>query len=102
LKDFAKKVLVCVDRENNRFWRKIWKDNIDSVIFPMIGAGEGGVSVETSAKELIPAAIDYLRFNHDTTIKEIYFSAFRLRDKRACDLVLSEYCDRNLIAPVQD
>jgi O-acetyl-ADP-ribose deacetylase (regulator of RNase III) len=94
-----------VERENNRFWRKLLKDNIDSVIdsviFPMIGAGEGGVSVEESARELIPAAIDYFRATPSATIKEIYFSAFRLRDKRACDSVLSEYCDRGVIAPLQ-
>jgi O-acetyl-ADP-ribose deacetylase (regulator of RNase III) len=102
LKDFVRRVLACVDRENNRFWRKFRKDNIDSIIFPMIGAGEEGVSVEVSGNEIIPAAIDYLGTTPNTTIKEIYFSAFKLRDKSACDAVLSKYCEKNHIMPLQE
>jgi hypothetical protein len=101
LKGYVKKVLACVDRENKRFWRKFWKDNIDSVIFPMIGAGEEGVHVEDSGHEIIPAAIEYFRTTPDTTIKEIYFSAFKLRDKSACDSVLTDYCENNIIAEKQ-
>ena len=96
----VKRVLACVDRVNNGFWRKFRKDNIDSVIFPMIGSGEGGVPVEVSAKEIIPAAIDYFLTMPDTTIKEIYFSAFKLRYKNACDAAFGEYCNDKRITPL--
>ena len=100
LKDFVRKVLEHVERENCRFWRKFRKDNIDSVIFPMIGAGEGGVRVEESAKQIIPAAIDYLRTTPSTTIKEIYFSAYKLRDKSACDTVFRKCRDSKVISAI--
>jgi nudix-type nucleoside diphosphatase (YffH/AdpP family) len=97
LKGFIKRVLLRVDRENGRFWRKFRKDNVESIIFPMIGAGEGGVRVEIAAKEIIPAAIDYFMATPDTTIKEIYFSAFKLRDKSACDDIFNKCCADGLI-----
>jgi ADP-ribose pyrophosphatase len=102
LKELVKRVLARVDRENNRFWRKFREDSIESIIFPMIGAGEGGVSMEVSAHEIIPAAIEYFLTTPNATIKEVYFSAFRLRDKRACDSVFSEYCDNKIISLVRD
>jgi nudix-type nucleoside diphosphatase (YffH/AdpP family) len=95
LKECVTKVLAKVDYENNRFWRKLRKDNIDTVIFPMMGAGEGGVRPEVSAEEIIPAAIRYFQTTPDTTLKEVYFSAFKLRDKSACEEVFQRFCKDN-------
>jgi nudix-type nucleoside diphosphatase (YffH/AdpP family) len=102
LKECVKRVLARVDRENRGWWRKFRKDNIDTIIFPMIGAGEGGVRVEVSAQEIIPAAIDYFLATPDTTVKQIYFSAFKLRDKSACDVVFTKYCEDQLIKRLKD
>jgi ADP-ribose pyrophosphatase len=81
------KVLAKIERENNGFWRKIWRDNIDTVIFPMMGTGEGGLRPEVAAKEIIPAAINHFISTPNTTLRDIYFSAYKLRDKSACDEV---------------
>jgi hypothetical protein len=61
----------------------------------MMGAGEGGVRPEVSAQEIIPAAIRYLQTTPDTTLTEIYFSAFKLRDKSACEEIFQGYCKTN-------
>jgi ADP-ribose pyrophosphatase len=93
------KVLARIDQENDGFWRKFWIDNIDSVIFPLMGAGEGGIRPEVAANELIPTAIEYFASTPNTTIREIYFSAYKLRDKSACDEVLETACQEKKLLP---
>jgi O-acetyl-ADP-ribose deacetylase (regulator of RNase III) len=92
LKECMEKVFARIERENGGYWRKFWKDNIDSVIFPMMGAGEGGIRPEVAADEIIPAAIDYFVSTPNTALREIYFSAYKLRDKSACDEVFEKAC----------
>jgi ADP-ribose pyrophosphatase len=94
------KVLARIERENNGYWRKFWKDNIDTVIFPMMGTGEGGMRPEVAANEIIPAAINYFVSTPHTTIREIYFSAYKLRDKSACDEVFEKACKAGILVRV--
>jgi ADP-ribose pyrophosphatase len=94
------KVLARIEQENDGYWRKFWKDNIDTVIFPMVGAGEGGLRPEEAANEIIPAAIDYFVSASNTTIREIYFSAYKLRDKSACDEVFESACKKGTLVRV--
>lgn len=70
---------------------------MDSVLFPMIGSGDAGVPIETVADKIIRAAIDYMRTTSDTTLKQIYFLAFRLRDKSACDTVFENLNKRGMV-----
>jgi ADP-ribose pyrophosphatase len=94
-KDLAKcvkRVLGEVEQENNRIWRKICNNNLETVLFPMIGAGEGGLPIKMVAEEIIPPAIHHFKTTPNSTIKRIYFLAFRLRERNACDKVLDEYC----------
>jgi ADP-ribose pyrophosphatase len=109
----VKNVLNCIDRENKSFWPEIrekvlrrfpklswlpsWKSNLHSILLPMIGAGDGGVPIEIVAKKIIPAAITYLRTTPDTELKEIYFLAFKLRDKSACDRVFNGLCKDGIL-----
>jgi len=81
---------VRADKENKKLWRRFCKASMDSILVPMMGAGDGGVPIETVADKIIRAAVDYLRTTPDTTLKQIYFLAFRLRDKSACDTVLED------------
>jgi len=118
LKDCVEKVLRRVDRENNTFqrqaakvfwqWlgkllgRKFRDSNFDSILFPMMGSGDGRVPVEAVAKEILPAAVRYLRTTPDTTIRQIYFLAYKLRDKSACDKVLGECCEKGELERLED
>jgi nudix-type nucleoside diphosphatase (YffH/AdpP family) len=100
LKTCAEHVLSHADRVNNGLWRLFWKDNLGSILFPMMGSGDGGVAIETVAEKIISAAIDYFRTTPSPTLKEIYFLAFRLRDKSACDKIFENYCEKGVLAPL--
>ena len=93
----VRNVLIRADRENKKLWRRLCKSCMDSVLFPMIGSGDAGVPIETVADKIIRAAIDYMRTTSDTTLKQIYFLAFRLRDKSACDTVFENLNKRGMV-----
>jgi len=100
LRPCTENVLERAEQENNRFWRKFWDNCLDTMLFPMMGAGEGGLNIDTVAGEIIPAAIDYLHSTPNPTVKEIYFLAFRLREKNACDKIFAKYCKDGMLEPL--
>jgi O-acetyl-ADP-ribose deacetylase (regulator of RNase III) len=93
----AEKVLAELEQESKRLWRRICNINLKSVLFPLIGAGEGGIPVQTVAEKILPAAVNYFKSTPNPTITRIYFLAFRLRERNACDKVLNEYCERGVL-----
>jgi nudix-type nucleoside diphosphatase (YffH/AdpP family) len=100
LKLCVENVLKRVDQENNRLWRLLRKKSLNSIMFPLIGSGDGGIAVESVAEIIIPAAINYFRTNPNPTLKEIYFLAFRNRDRSACERVLRAWCTKGVLSPV--
>jgi nudix-type nucleoside diphosphatase (YffH/AdpP family) len=102
LRPCVEKVLDRAEQENTGFWRKLWSNCFDSMLFPMMGAGEGGLSIDAVAGEIIPAAIDYFQSTPGPTVKEIYFLAFRLREKNACDKIFTRYCKNGILEPLRD
>ncbi len=101
LEECVDRVLRRVDEENNKLWRILRKKNLDSIIFPMLGAGDGGLPIETVAKIVIPVAVRYFRTQPNPTLKEIYFLAFKSRDKSACDSVLKELCEEGILGALK-
>lgn len=97
LKSCVERVLTRVDKENTKLWRTLRKRNLDSILVPMMGAGDGGVPIETVAGQIIPAAINYFTTTPNATLREIYFLAFRLRDKSACEKILDEFCEKGVL-----
>ena len=59
-------------------------DGLGTIVFPMIGTGEGGGDVYTVAPKLIEAAISYFISNRNSRITKVYFSAWNYRDLEAC------------------
>jgi O-acetyl-ADP-ribose deacetylase (regulator of RNase III) len=92
--------LERAEQENNGFWRKFWNNGIDAILFPMMGAGEGGLRVDDVAEEIIPPAVEFLTSTPNPTLKEIYFLAYRLREKNACDKVFARYCRDGILEPL--
>jgi nudix-type nucleoside diphosphatase (YffH/AdpP family) len=93
------KIKLCVDRvlkrveqENRKWSRLLRKKLLQSIIFPMMGAGDGGLTPEAVAQNIIPVAINYYRNTPDPTLNEIYFLAFKTRERSACDHALETYC----------
>lgn len=99
VKACVERVLRRADRENNRLIRILRKKYLESIVFPMLGAGDGGLTVESVAESIIPVAINYFRNNASPALKEIYFLAFKSRDKSACDKVLKSYCAQGILIP---
>jgi nudix-type nucleoside diphosphatase (YffH/AdpP family) len=93
-------VLERVEDENRKFWRKFWNNTVDTILFPMMGAGDGGLRIDAVAEEIIPPAVDFLRSTPNPTLKEIYFLAFRLREKNACDKIFAKYCRDGILEPL--
>jgi nudix-type nucleoside diphosphatase (YffH/AdpP family) len=106
LQECVEKVLAKADRENNRFWKVLLRFfpriNMNSILIPMLGAGDGGLAVEDVAKVVIPVAIDYFRKPETASLKEIYFLAFKSRDKNACDRVLDHLCSEGALVRLGD
>jgi nudix-type nucleoside diphosphatase (YffH/AdpP family) len=74
----------------------------DSVLIPMMGAGQGNLKVEEVAKIIIPAAVSHLRKVQLPTVKEVYFLVYQSRDKAACDAVFDEFCANELLIRLPD
>ncbi len=102
LRRCTENVLERVEEENRKFWRKFCNNCVDKILIPMMGAGEGGLQVDDVAEEIIPPSIDFLRSTPNPTLKEIYFLAYRLREKNACDKVFARYCEDGTLKPLKD
>jgi hypothetical protein len=93
--------MTRVDQENNKLWRNVLGKKLDTILFPLLGAGDGGLSVESVAQKLIPVAVNYFRSTPHPTLKEIYFLAFRSRDKSACAKVLDGFCEQGALQRIE-
>ncbi len=113
------KLKLCVERlleraewENKRIstivlnlcrgWCRLESTNSESILIPMMGAGEGGLQVEEVAGTIIPPAIEHLRSVQLPTLKEVYFLAFTARDKDACDGVFERYRTQGVLTRAED
>jgi len=72
------------------FKRLFRRPNCRSILFPMIGAGDGGLDINDVVPELVGAAVEYFQDNQNTTLKEIYFLAYTSEQERACERELDK------------
>jgi ADP-ribose pyrophosphatase len=78
-----------------RIWgfRHIWRP-YRSIVIPLLGAGQGGVTAQDLASVLVPAAIDFLEKNDDPLLREIFFVAYKASDVRLLEDELASHKDR--------
>lgn len=94
----VRNVLQWADRRNRHPWT-VLKSSFSpralnkSILFPMIGTGDGGLDVETVAEELIRSTIEFFQDRDTTNLKEIYFLSFTQRHKEACESALNARSD---------
>jgi nudix-type nucleoside diphosphatase (YffH/AdpP family) len=94
----VKNVLTAADQGNHSFWRRVTRQkNDESILIPLIGAGDGGLSIEQVVPNLIGAAIEFLQESPASTIKKISFLAFTGGHKAVLDRELQVYCRRAII-----
>jgi O-acetyl-ADP-ribose deacetylase (regulator of RNase III) len=55
-----------------------------SILFPLFGTGTGGAKVNSTVKQLIGTAINYLEHNQSNRIRDIYFLALTNYQRDAC------------------
>jgi O-acetyl-ADP-ribose deacetylase (regulator of RNase III) len=63
---------------------------IQSILFPMMGTGQGGGSVQETAPKLIETAKSYLEDHPDSRIKDVYFLCWTDKDLEACESALEQ------------
>ncbi len=80
-------VTAALERMDDARWAS---DNLRTIVFPMMGTGEGGGDVNLVAPRLLNAAIAYLSANPDTVVTEVYFAAWNSRDLDACRATLAQ------------
>lgn len=112
LKLCVESLLERAERENKRIgniilnlcrgWCKLEPKNCESILIPMMGSGEGGLQVEEVAQIIIPSAIEHIRNVQLPTLKEVYFLAYRARDKNACDDVLERCRTEGMLTREED
>jgi len=104
LQECVVNLLKRVDHENNHICRWLLrKQNFESILIPMFGAGDGRVPVEEVAEKIIPPAVEYFQSTETPTLRAVYFLAYAARDRNACTAVLERYCaDGVLIRPGED
>jgi len=62
---------------------------VDTVLFPLLGAGNGGAEVEPTARALTGAAIDHLRTRRDAHIDTVLFLAYTEDEVTTCRAVFT-------------
>jgi nudix-type nucleoside diphosphatase (YffH/AdpP family) len=67
----------------------------ESILIPLIGTGDGGLSIEGVAEAIIPAAIGHLEGLKLPTLKRVFFIAFDARAKAACVTALEKAIAEN-------
>jgi O-acetyl-ADP-ribose deacetylase (regulator of RNase III) len=63
--------------------------HMQSILFPLLGAGQGGGEVEATISALAGAAIDYFTFVPATRITTVYFLAYTDAERSACERLLN-------------
>jgi O-acetyl-ADP-ribose deacetylase (regulator of RNase III) len=75
----------CVTNALRRMDHEQYKDdNLRSIVFPMMGTGQGGGKVADLAPRLVQAALSYLVTNPDSRVETVYFSTWNYLDLEAC------------------
>jgi len=64
-------------------------ENLQSILFPLMGTGDSRLDTEVVAKDLISTAISYLEENKNSKVRQVYFLAYNERDKDLCEYVFS-------------
>jgi O-acetyl-ADP-ribose deacetylase (regulator of RNase III) len=63
---------------------------IRSILFPLMGTGQGGGNLQEIADSLIKTAISYLEDRPDSLIKAACFLCWSKKELEACQLALQQ------------
>lgn len=72
-----------------------------SILFPMMGTGQGGLPVRMVAPVLIETAVDYLARTRHTRLQRICFNAFTIDDLTEALRVAADLCAAKILEPIE-
>lgn len=79
IEDCISNALELIDNDE-----ELSKEDLHSIIFPLMGTGTTKLSAQGIADNLIDAALNYLEQNPDSKVNKIYFLAYNEQDKGIC------------------
>lgn len=71
--------------------KELASEDIQSIVFPLMGTGTAKSSPEEVARRLIDAAISYMETNKDMKIKKVFFLARNEEDLEICTDILNTH-----------
>jgi O-acetyl-ADP-ribose deacetylase (regulator of RNase III) len=85
-------VLEHVHEQNGRstILSRLFNKPCRSILVPLFGTGQGGLTVGQVTPRLVSAAVDFFNGHPQTDLKEVYLLAYRGPDKDACMKALLE------------
>jgi O-acetyl-ADP-ribose deacetylase (regulator of RNase III) len=89
VKNCITNTLEAVDRHNRSWCGR--RNQLHSVLFPILGTGQGGGRVDDVLDELVTAALQYVTVHEESRIGTVYFLAYTESQKLACDRVLRKF-----------
>jgi nudix-type nucleoside diphosphatase (YffH/AdpP family) len=86
--DCVTRVLNYVDKRNSGF--RMFRSVFNSILIPMLGAGDGGLSSEKVAPCIVEAAAGFQADHPQSLLRDIYLLAYTARDRAAIEEALAE------------
>jgi nudix-type nucleoside diphosphatase (YffH/AdpP family) len=91
------KVLRHIHKGNGRLLRKLSGPD-RSVLVPLLGTGEGGLTPGQVAPRIVDAALEFFADHPQTALKEVYLLAYKRPEKDACMKALLERTELDRVA----
>lgn len=89
----------CVTNALRRMDQRYPDEQLQTVVFPMMGTGEGGGDVYAIAPKLIGSVVSYFTSNPGSQVSKVYFSAWNMRDLEACQASLNTLAEVRQVEP---
>jgi nudix-type nucleoside diphosphatase (YffH/AdpP family) len=69
---------------------RLLKRRDTSILIPLIGTGDGRLSVEQVASKVVGAVTDFFDGHPDTSLTDVFLLAYTTREKAACEVAIAE------------
>jgi ADP-ribose pyrophosphatase len=76
----VRNITVCITNALKR----ADKEEFKTILFPLLGTGEGGAGLDQTVKDLFQAAIFHLKQNPESLVEEVYFLAWSDVELKSC------------------
>jgi O-acetyl-ADP-ribose deacetylase (regulator of RNase III) len=86
--DSVQRILKQLEKHNGGL--RLFTRRYTSVLLPMLGAGDGGLEVETVARLTVEAVNDYFTTTPEPHLQEVYLLAFTSRDLAAIENAMTQ------------